>query len=166
MPEPKPKIINHSMRRKDKEITDTRQIEDILNKGKFCHISMANMDEAYMVTVNYGYKKNCLYLHSAPDGQKIDMIRKNPKVCFMVYADDQIVSGENPCRDWSMKYRSVVGFGKAIILKNLEEKAEGLNILMDHYSKTGPFEFIKKNLEETIVVKIEIERITGKVSGY
>jgi hypothetical protein len=154
------------MRRKDKEITDTRQIEDILNKGKFCHISMAKMDEPYLVTVNYGYMKNCIYFHSAPEGQKIDMIRKNPKVCFMVYTDDKIVPGENPCRDWSMKYRSVVGSGKAIILKNPEEKDEGLNILMDHYSKKGPFEFNEKNLEETIVVKIEIEKISGKVSGY
>jgi nitroimidazol reductase NimA-like FMN-containing flavoprotein (pyridoxamine 5'-phosphate oxidase superfamily) len=154
------------MRRKDKEITDTRQIEDILNKGKFCHISMTNKDEPYLVTVNYGYKNNSIYFHSAPDGQKIDMIRKNPKVCFMVYTDDQIVSGENPCRDWSVKYRSVIGYGKATILENPVEKLQGLNILMEHYSKKGSFDFNEKNLEETIVVKIEIEKISGKVSGY
>ena len=154
------------MRRKDKEITDIRQIEDILNKGKFCHISMANKDEPYMVTVNYGYKNNCIYFHSAPDGQKIDMIRKNPKVCFMIYSDDQLVSGDNPCKDWSVKYRSVIGYGKAIILENPVGKAEGLNILMYHYSKKGPFEFSEKNLEETTVVKINIEKMSGKVSGY
>ncbi len=154
------------MRRKDKEITDIRQIEDILNKGRYCHLSMANMDEPYLVTVNYGYKNNCIYLHSAPDGQKIDMIRKNPKVCFMIFVDDVLVVGDNPCKDWSMKYRSVIGFGKAIILKNPAEKSEGLNILMEHYTKKGPFGFSEKNLEETVVVKIEIEKISGKVSGY
>ena len=87
---------------------------------------MTNKDEPYLVTVNYGYKKNCLYFHSAPDGQKIDMIRKNPNVCFMVYTDDQIVSGENPCKDWSVKYRSVIGYGKASILKDPGEKTEGI----------------------------------------
>jgi nitroimidazol reductase NimA-like FMN-containing flavoprotein (pyridoxamine 5'-phosphate oxidase superfamily) len=154
------------MRRKDKEITDIRQIEDILNKEKLCHMAMANGDEPYMVTFNYGYKKNCIYFHSAPEGQKIDMVRKNHKVCFMVYTDEQIVSGENPCKDWSMKYKSVMGFGKATILENPVKKAEGLNILMEHYSKKGPFEFSEKNLEETTVIKIEIEKISGKVSGY
>ena len=84
----------------------------------------------------------------------------------MVYTDEQIVSGENPCKDWSMKYRSVIGYGKAIILKNPMEKAEGLNILMAHYSKKGPFEFSEKNLEETTVIKIGIDEITGKISGF
>jgi hypothetical protein len=37
---------------------------------------------------------------------------------------------------------------------------------MEHYSKKGSFDFNEKNLEETIVVKIEIEKISGKVSGY
>jgi uncharacterized protein len=154
------------MRRKDKEITDIRQIEDILLKGKLCHISMASGNEPYVVTVNYGYKNSCIFFHSAPEGQKIEIISKNPKVCFMVYTDEQIVSGENPCKDWSMKYKSVIGYGKAIILENPREKAEGLNILMDHYSKNGPFEFNEKNLKETSVVKIEIEEISGKISGY
>jgi uncharacterized protein len=154
------------MRRKDKEITDIRQIEDILNKGKFCHVAMASGDEPYLVTVNYGYKNDCLYFHSAPDGQKIEMIRKNPNVCFMIYSDDQLVPGDNPCKDWSVKYRSVIGYGKASILQDPEEKTEGLNILMEHYSKKGPFEFIEKNLEETTVVKIDIEKMSGKVSGY
>jgi nitroimidazol reductase NimA-like FMN-containing flavoprotein (pyridoxamine 5'-phosphate oxidase superfamily) len=123
------------MRRKDKEITDIRQIEDILNKGKFCHVAMASGDEPYLVTVNYGYKNNCIYFHSAPDGQKIEMIRKNPNVCFMIYSDDQLVSGDYPCKDWSVKYRSVIGYGKAIILKNPVEKTQGLNILIRTWKK-------------------------------
>jgi nitroimidazol reductase NimA-like FMN-containing flavoprotein (pyridoxamine 5'-phosphate oxidase superfamily) len=154
------------MRRKDKELTDIRQAEDILNMGRLCHIAMANGDEPYLVTVNYGYKSGCIYFHSAPEGRKIEMIRNNPNVCFMIYSDDLLVPGENPCKDWSMKYRSVIGYGKATILKNHVEKTEGLNILMEHYSKKGPFKFGAKNLEETTVVKIDIENISGKISGY
>jgi uncharacterized protein len=154
------------MRRKDKEITDQKHIHEILKNGKLCHIAMVNGGEPYMVTVNYGYKDGCIYFHSAPEGRKIETIRENPKVCFMVYTDEQIISGENPCKDWSMKYRSIIGYGKATILENPIEKAEGLNILMDHYSNKGPFKFNEKNLKETTVVKIEIEEINGKVSGY
>lgn len=153
------------MRRKDKEITDPRQIQEILKNGKLCHIAMTSGDEPYIITVNYGYRDNYIYFHSAPEGRKIEMIRKNPKVCFMVYTDEQIVSGENPCKDWSMKYRSLIGYGKATILENPHEKAEGLKILMEHYSNKGSFEFTAKSLKETAVIKIEIEEITGKVNS-
>jgi nitroimidazol reductase NimA-like FMN-containing flavoprotein (pyridoxamine 5'-phosphate oxidase superfamily) len=154
------------MRRKDKEITATRQIEEILQKGRFCHIAMASGNDPYLVTVNYGYKDNCIYFHSAPGGQKIDMIRKNPNVCFMIYMDDVLVEGDNPCNDWTMKYRSVIGYGKAFFMETLEDKSKGLKVLMEHYSKQGSFEFSEANLNKTVVVKIEVKSITGKVSGY
>jgi nitroimidazol reductase NimA-like FMN-containing flavoprotein (pyridoxamine 5'-phosphate oxidase superfamily) len=154
------------MRRKDKEITDIKQSEDILCRGRFCHLAMASGDDPYIVTVNYGYKDNCIYFHSAPGGQKLDMIKNNPKVCFMIYVDDVLIGGKDPCNDWTMKYRSVIGYGTATFLKTEAEKIEGLTLLMEHYSKKISFEFDKVNLRKTTVVKIEIETITGKVSGY
>ena len=153
------------MRRKDKE-TDIRQTEEILIRGRLCHIAMACENEPYLVTVNYGYKSGSIYFHSAPEGRKIEMIRANPNICFMVMIDDQLVSGDNPCKDWSMNYRSVIGYGKATILRKLSEKIEGLNILMEHYTNGGPFKFSEKELEETTVVKIQIKEISGKISGY
>jgi len=80
----------------------------------------------------------------------------------MIYIDDELVDGENPCRDWSMKYKSVIGYGRAILLEDLIKKAEGLNILMAHYAEDGPFTFSEKNLRETAVIKIEIEEISAK----
>jgi nitroimidazol reductase NimA-like FMN-containing flavoprotein (pyridoxamine 5'-phosphate oxidase superfamily) len=154
------------MRRKDKEITDIKQIEDILRRGRFCHIAMASGDDPYMVTVNYGYNDNCIYFHSAPDGHKLDIIRINPNVCFMVYVDDILVEGENPCNDWTMNYRSIIGYGEAIFLKTTAEKIEGLTLLMEHYSTKKSFEFDEVNLKKVNVIKIEIKSLTGKVSGY
>jgi nitroimidazol reductase NimA-like FMN-containing flavoprotein (pyridoxamine 5'-phosphate oxidase superfamily) len=154
------------MRRNDKEITDWQKIEDILKKGKLCHIAMADGNKPYLVTVSYGYRDNTVYFHSASEGKKIGWLRKNPRVCFMIYTDEALVTGENPCRDWSMKYKSVIGYGKVRFLNNPEEKAEGLNIIMAQYTKNGPFTFSEKNLEETAVIKIEIEEISAKGSGY
>jgi len=125
---------------------------------------MADGNESYLVTINYGYRDNVIYFHSAPEGKKVDWLRKNPHVCFMIYIDDELVTGENPCRDWTMKYKSVIGYGKVSILKDPEEKADGLNIIMAQYTKNGPFEFSEKNLEEIVVIKIEIAEISAKVS--
>jgi nitroimidazol reductase NimA-like FMN-containing flavoprotein (pyridoxamine 5'-phosphate oxidase superfamily) len=44
-----------------------------------CHVG----DETYVVPVSYVYQDVCIYAHSAP-GQKIEMMRQNPRVCFEV----------------------------------------------------------------------------------
>ena len=152
------------MQRKDKEITNQQIIEDILKSGRLCHIAMAYDNEPYLVTVNYGCRDNTIYFHSAPKGKKIDWLRNNPRVCFMIYTNDVMVTGDNPCSDWTMKYKSIIGYGQITILNSPEEKAEGLNILMAQYTENGPFKFVEKNLEETVVIKIEIEEISAKGS--
>ena len=72
------------MRRKDKEITNFSELEEILNKAKICHLAFLDDHAPYIVPVHYGYKKNHLYIHAATEGKKIDLLRKNPNICFEV----------------------------------------------------------------------------------
>jgi len=152
------------MRRAEKEIKDERIINEILTRAKFCHISIHDEPYPYLVTVNYGFMDGCLYFHSAPEGKKIDLLRRNPHVCFQVITDLKMRAGDDPCNDWTMKYKSIAGYGKAEIINDHTGKAAGLNVLMAHYSLKGPFTFSKKRLEETMVIRIRIESITAKGS--
>ncbi|MFX1521344.1 MAG: pyridoxamine 5'-phosphate oxidase family protein, partial [Promethearchaeota archaeon] len=43
------------MRRKDKEITDTHEIETILKRAVVCRIAFSENNKPYMVPVNFGY---------------------------------------------------------------------------------------------------------------
>ncbi|MCD6184143.1 MAG: hypothetical protein J7K01_07575, partial [Thermovirga sp.] len=62
-------------------------------------------------------------------------------------------------------YRSVIGYGKAIILETPEEKRKGLDIIVKQYAgKTLPFP--EKALSAVCVVKIEIQSIKGRKNGY
>lgn len=152
------------MRRKEKEITSLKEIEGIIKRAKVCRIGLVDGDEPYIVPVCFGYEGNALYFHSAPEGRKIDLIRKNRRVCFEIDIDVEIVSGEKPCR-WAAKYRSVMGTGKAIILEKDEDKVQGLSAIMRHYSPDiSGLEFEK--LDAVAVVKVEIDCIAGKKSGY
>ena len=63
-----------------------------------------------------------LYFHSALEGKKIEIIHSNPEVSFQVITDSKLVTGQNACEDWTMKYRSVVGNGYASIIEDPEEK--------------------------------------------
>ena len=111
----------------------------------------------------YGYKENTLYFHSARQGKKIDMIKKNNKVCFEIDINHHIIDTGIPC-NWKNKYSSVIGFGKAKIIKDYNEKVDALNYLLNHYSPNKTYEFSKERIKKTAIIKIEIEEITGKKS--
>ena len=63
-----------------------------------------------------------------------------------------------------MRFKSVIGFGKAVILEDADLKRKGLDVIMRHYSGGG-FEYPEETLAKTVVVKVEIKTMTGKQSG-
>jgi len=152
------------MRRSEKEITDKDLIQDILSRASVCQIAFNGDRHPYLITVNYGIRDNHLFFHSAAEGKKIKLVTMDPWVCFQVVTDIKMITGKNPCTDWSMKYKSVTGFGWAGLVSDPEEKIRGLNILMDHYTDKGPFIYTEKNLKETAVVRIVIDSMTAKSS--
>lgn len=64
------------MRRSDKEIKDKSTIESILNEAQVCRIALCNDNKPYIVPMNFGFKDNYIYIHSACEGHKIDIIKK------------------------------------------------------------------------------------------
>jgi nitroimidazol reductase NimA-like FMN-containing flavoprotein (pyridoxamine 5'-phosphate oxidase superfamily) len=151
------------MRRKEKEITEIADIEKILKESQICRLAMVDGNKPYMVPMNFGYQDNTMFFHSAMEGKKIDLIKKNPNICFEV---DQVINlkkSKFAC-DWGMEFKSVIGWGKAVLQNDPDEKIKGMNIIMAQYSGRT-FEYSDKMLEKTIVIKVIIEKITGKKSG-
>ena len=151
------------MRRKDKEITDKREIERIIRKATACRIGLSADGEPYVFPVNYGYREGLLYIHSAQQGYKIDVIKKNPRVSFQMDTDVEVVPAEKAC-DWSIKYRSVIGFGRAEFLDSREDKKLALKTIMSHYSDRE-FTFDDKSLASVCIICIRIEIMTGKIKN-
>ena len=152
------------MRKKEREITDLSEIEGIIQKAQVCRIAMVDGNQPYIVPVCFGYEKGALYVHGALVGRKIDVLKKNNRVCFEMDADVEIRNAEKACQ-FSLKYRSVIGTGKARFLENDKEKARALNVIMKHYSDRD-FTFSKPDLDSVLVWKIEIESMSGKKAGY
>lgn len=152
------------MRRKDKEISDESGIEAIIKKTNVCRLGMVNGNKPYIVPLCFGYHDNVLYFHGSLKGRKIDLIRKNPNVCFEFDLITETIESENAC-DWSIKYQSVIGFGKAVFIESSNEKRKALSIIMGQYSDQ-PFQFPENMLKATAVIKVEIESMTSKHSGF
>lgn len=152
------------MRRKEKEITYAPDIEEIVNRSPFCRLAMSNNGDPYVVPLCFGYKSDTFYLHSAREGRKLDILRKNERVCVEIDTGCEIVRGDDAC-DWSIKYRSVIGFGRAAFIDDEEAKREALDVIMAHYAG-GPYKYDMAKMKKTVIIKVVIERITGKQSGY
>jgi uncharacterized protein len=151
------------MRRSEKEITDKLAIEKIINASLVCRLALSDGNQPYIVPLCFGYQDRTLYFHSALEGKKIDILKKNNRTCFEFDVNSEIIKAEKACK-WGMKYQSVIGFGKAVLVENIAEKKKALNIIMNHYSDRD-FQFTDKAIKKIAVIKIEIEGMTGKHSS-
>ncbi len=150
------------MRRKDKAVTETSEVEKILRQGRVCQLAFAAAPVPYIVSLNYGYHDGTLYFHSAAEGRKLDLIKLNPEVAFTVALDLGLIEGETGC-DWSIRFQSVVGSGKITIFTSAEEKRQGLDLLMAHYTPEK-FSYPDNMLQATAVFKLKISEMTVKQS--
>jgi len=151
------------MRRKEKEITNRAEIESILHKARVCRLGMAEGRRPYIIPLCFGYRDNTLYFHTARKGKKLEILKKNDDVCFECDIDHQLTRSEKPC-DWGMEFRSVIGFGKASLIEDRSSRQSALDVIMEHYSGVSTFEYPDKILGKTVMIKVDIESMTGKKS--
>ena len=153
------------MRRKDREIIDIYGIEEILRHCKTCHVAMVDRGLPYVVPLSFGYRildGNVLelYFHSALEGRKLDILRRNNKVCFEMANEGEPVFSENPCNS-GYYFASVIGDGEAVFIDNTGEKCRALSVLYKH--QTGKdYEFTTEEAETVCVFKITSTDFSGK----
>ena len=85
------------MRRRDREVTDEKEIQEILDEGKVLHIGMHDGDGIYILPMNYGYViedgRLIFYLHGSLEGKKWDLLRKNGNVFVEMDCDHEPIPG-------------------------------------------------------------------------
>ena len=150
--------------KRERQVTDLQEIIRILDTANILHLGMVDGDEPYVIPMNYGYTmrdgKLTLYLHGATKGRKLDLIRKNPKVCFSLECDVVPFEGKLPCQ-YGTVYSSVMGRGVAEIVEDVEQKKEAMTILMK--TQTGKdFSFTDKLVSIVSVIRISVSDYTAK----
>jgi nitroimidazol reductase NimA-like FMN-containing flavoprotein (pyridoxamine 5'-phosphate oxidase superfamily) len=152
-----------NMRRKEREITDRKEIDEIIHLGKVMHLALSDNNLPFLVPVFYTYNGTFIYFHSAKAGTKIDIMKKNNNVCFEISIDHGIIESEIAC-DFEAKHRTVIGFGKAEFVENEDEKIAALDGIVAQFTDKK-FEYPKGNLNATAVIRINILSIKGKKHG-
>jgi uncharacterized protein len=150
-----------TMRRSDREINDPQAVRAIMEEARVCRIGLADNGMPYVVPMNFGLGENCIYLHCAGEGRKLDIIRRNDRVCFEMDHFRGVIMGQSPC-GCSCRYESVIGFGRAVILDDPGEKKGALDRIMEHYGEQVPPAYKPDIFGKTTVIRIAIERLTAK----
>ena len=150
--------------KRELQVTDPAQIKRILDTAKVLHLGLAVDNEPYVVPMNYGYVledgKLVLYLHSAVQGKKLDMLRANPNVFFSIDCDRMPFEGRVPCQ-YGLVYSSIMGRGTATIVEDVEEKKQAMTILMK--TQTGKdFTFEDRLVSIVAVIRIDVAEYTAK----
>ncbi len=152
------------MRKASQEIKDKEVLEEILKGAVICRLAMMDGDLPYMLPFNYGYRDNCIYIHSAPEGRKIELLKTNNRVCFEMEHAVRIIQKEKAC-GWATLYRSVVGYGTVEILSDEKSKQLGLEVIMAQHGAPDLVQFDPKNKSRMVILKLTITSITGKQSS-
>jgi uncharacterized protein len=141
---------------------DEKQIDVLLNQQVIGRIACYDEDVIYLVPTSYGYDGEYIYMHSQ-EGKKIELMRKNPNICFEV---DNISDLSN--------WESVIAWGKFEELKDTEERNKALRILIHrhlplnssittHLGSTWPFSDGEEvNEIEGVVFRFKITSKTGR----
>ena len=163
-PHPDKRKTVDDVRRAEKKITDNASIEAILKSTTVCRVAFSDKNIPYIVPLHHGYKDNRLYFHSSDQGRKMQMLQQNNRVCFEVDSGGEVIASDKAC-NWTSRYRSVIGYGTAVIVEDPDEKREALDLIMSHHSKDS-FEYDDKAVAGVTIFRIDIESMTGKQSGY
>jgi nitroimidazol reductase NimA-like FMN-containing flavoprotein (pyridoxamine 5'-phosphate oxidase superfamily) len=140
----------------------SEEIEILLRESRFASLGCHANGETYVVPISFVYDGKRIIGQTKP-GKKIDMMRKNPKVCIMI---DQIKS--------IVEWKSVVVWGS---FKELEgpESAAAMGVLIDHLAPSlvasgergrSPRDVTPSepgNIPQVdIVYTVEVNKVTGR----
>lgn len=152
------------MRRKDREVTEIKEITGIMDKCLVVRLALFDGDYPYIVPLNFGYRddggKITLYFHCAKEGKKLELMKRCNKAAFEMDCPGRFIDGDKAC-DATMEFDSVCGRGVLEVVSD-EEKLPALKLLMHQYSDRREFEFDGKLLSAITVLKLTVSEITGK----
>ena len=155
------------MRRSDREITDLGEILSIINDCKVIHLAMVDDGEPYLLPLNFGYACEggafSFFCHSAREGRKLDILRKNPTDAFEMDCRGELQSADHAC-GYGYYYASVIGSGTAELIEGAE-KLDALSALMRHMAGREDT-FTEEQARGVSVLAIRVRSLSAKAKKH
>ncbi|MCB8816086.1 pyridoxamine 5'-phosphate oxidase family protein [Desulfosporosinus shakirovi] len=141
--------------------TDQQKIETFLGRERTGVLGMVSGIFPYTVPVNYVWHNGCVYFHGMGSGKKEKILSENPLVCFTIYKEQGTVTDPVPCHA-DTAYMSVMIFGKAEKVTDLEEATAALQKVLDKFMP----KYYSQPLTSTLIEKYRSSMDGNAVSVY
>jgi len=145
----------------EKFIESREEMEEFLGEETIGYLGLSVDGNPYVVPLNYAYVDGRILVHCATDGMKLDYMKANPQVCFSIGRQAGEVRRHaegSPCH---VDSDSVICYGKARIVEDLEERKEVLDAFNQSYLSDA--EGIPlATVEKCCAIEIQITEMTGR----
>lgn len=158
------------MRKKSREMDADFALE-VLRKAPYVTVSMTRPDGSpYAVPLSLASTDDVtFYFHCALEGEKLDCIAHNPKVCLSAVTKCSPLVGPKD-GSFTLEFKSAIAFGSAELVTDEKEKIEAMRAICMRFLPHHMDAFqasIDRSLPRTAVVKITLTAPpTGKRKEY
>ena len=149
------------MRRNDKEVTAAETLLEIIDQSPYVVVACRG-EEPYAVPLDFSRLDDCIYIHCAREGHKLDLILKDNRV-FLLFVNYGGLFCHTPgvACGLSTRFSSVMATGEAYLVEDLEEKEKAFQAMLVKH-KSEPLPIPPKALDKTFMFKVKILTMSGK----
>ena len=146
-------------------VYDRELVYQILDEGLICHVGFAIDGRPFVIPTGYARVEDQLYIHGSQASRMLRSLQRGVDACVTVTILDGLVLARSAFHH-SMNYRSVVVFGKANLVDDVEEKLAALRAFSEHIIR-GRWDDARKptaqELKVTTVLSLPLDEASAKV---
>lgn len=155
---------NQLHRLPDRASYDAEAIHQILDAGFLAHVGFCIDGQPFVIPTLYGRAADTLYLHGSAASRMLREIGTGAPACVTVTLVDGLVLARSAFHH-SVNYRSVVAFGTARWIHDVDLKVNALRVISEHLI-AGRWSDVrlpsKRELKATAVLEFHIEDASAK----
>jgi nitroimidazol reductase NimA-like FMN-containing flavoprotein (pyridoxamine 5'-phosphate oxidase superfamily) len=144
---------------------DRDAVYRILDEGFVCHVGFAIDGRPFVIPTGYARIEDALYIHGSAASRMLKAMEGGIEVAVTVTLLDGLVLARSAFHH-SMNYRSVMVFGRAVVVEEPEEKMEALRALTEHIVP-GRWAEVRwpdvNEMKATLVLRLPINEVSAKV---
>lgn len=150
--------------------TDQSKINEFLQSAKTGFLGLSDGALPYVIPLNFVWMNDAIYFHGASEGRKVKIIQENASACFTVSEDQGTITNPVPAIT-DTAYMSVMIFGEAKIVNDLDEAVQVMQKMLDKYvpgyyeellSKSHVDKYRSSLGSRTAIYKIKAKDMTAK----
>ena len=150
------------MRRKPQALSREEMIDLLKSETRGVMSVQGDDGYPYGVPLNHFYNEEDgrLYFHGAKFGHRVDAVKRDPKVSYCVFGQE-----EKKGDDWAYHVKSVIVFGKAVLVEDEEVIKNICRLLCEKFPCSEEYISgeIEKDTKNTLLIAIDIEDMNGKL---